>query len=372
MSGSTEPSQPAGERPNLFRRVLGHIPGFRRSGTSADENLFQDLNGLSIAYAACYEKTDLTAARKEADELLRTSSHLIDRLARWWLSEASPAFTAVSTDGVVYASEPSDWPVRLWPDGHEIWVEANGIAVLAKQFVDHGPRFFLGYRVVSIQAELLAFVDRLKHAPETQFEPEVRRLRGSLAQARRDFQTGAVTTARFRYLGGVALGLLLVSPVSLGLLLRQSENTTGETLVLNAVACAIAGAAGAQVSVLTRVTNESLRLDYHIGGRMLVVLGLARPVIGAVLALALYWATVGGVVPLAPPGGGGTAALPGTDDARFAFFIAIGFIAGFSERYAQDMLLIRAPQQPEPSATPPVAALSVEPPPAADERPAGA
>lgn len=370
MSGSTKPVQPPGKRPNLFRRVLGHIPGFRRSAVSADENLYQDLNGLSIAYAACYENVDLTVARKEADRLLRSKSHVIDRLARWWLSESRAAFTAVSTDGVVYASEPSDWPPRLWPDGHQIWVEANGVAVLAKQFVDHGPRFFLGYRVVSIQAELLAFVDRLKYAPDTEFEPEVRRLRGALAQARRDFQTGAVTTARFRYLGGVALGLLLVSPVSLGLLLRQSENTAGETLVLNAVACAIAGAAGALVSVLTRVTNESLRLDYHIGGRMLVVLGLARPVIGAVLALALYWATVGGVVPLAPPGGGTGAALPATDDARFAFFIAIGFIAGFSERYAQDMLLIRAPQQPEQPATPPVTAPSGEPVPASEDRPA--
>lgn len=50
----------------------------------------------------------------------------------------------------------------------------------------------------------------------------------------------------------------------------------------------------------------------------------------------MYFATVGGVVPLKAP----------TDViAQFAFFVAIGFLSGFSERYAQDMLSISSSDQ---------------------------
>jgi hypothetical protein len=341
MSGPTEPSPSHGGRLGPIARFLGRLRGGRRRDAVASDSLFQDLNRLSIRYAECFANHDEMMARKAADELLRTSSSLINRLPRWWMAETTPAFTAVSDDGVVYASEPT-WPKELWPQAHQIWVRANGIAILAKQYVGTGPRFFLSYQVVSIQAELQAFLDRVNKQQTIQFDEEAKRLRGALAQARTDFQTGAVTTARFAYLSGVGAGLLLVAPLSLVLLIRQSSESGSDNLVFDAAACAIAGAAGALVSVLTRVTNESLHLDFHVGPRMLVVLGLARPILGSILALALYWATVGEVVPLAPPG---------APDARYAFFIAIGFIAGFSERYAQDMLLIRTQPQPAPEST---------------------
>lgn len=358
MSGPTEQPPPPRGPLRLVVRGFRRVRQWWRGEPSANANLFQDLNGLSIAYADCFAHPDSAKARKAADELLRAKSGLINRLPRWWMAETTPAFTAVAEDGVVYASEPSPWPDKLWPQAHQIWVRANGIAILAKQYVGEGPRFFLSYQAVSIQAELLAFVDRVNKGQETLFEQEVPRLRGALAQARKDFETGAVTSARFAYLFGVGAGLVLVSPVSLLLLIRQSSEAGSNNLVFDAAACAIAGAAGALVSVLTRVTNESLRLDFRVGPRMLFVLGFARPILGSILALALYWATVGEVVPLAPPV---------ADDARYAFFIAIGFIAGFSERYAQDMLLIRAqPPQPEP-ATPP--ATQAEPPSSAAEQP---
>ena len=112
-------------------------------------------------------------------------------------------------------------------------------------------------------------------------------------------------------------------------------------LVLGATACAIAGQFGALVSVLTRVSGGGLDIDYRAGDRMLGIVGFARPVLGAILASAVYFATVGGVVPLEGP-----------DEvvSRFAFFVAIGFIAGFSERYAQDMLSI-SPSDSQKAAT---------------------
>jgi len=384
MSGPTDPSLSPNGRSGFFRRGLHRIPGFRLKRVSADEGLFQDLNQLSIDYAACYSDPDVALARGKAAALLRERSNVINRLARWWLCETTPAFTALSNEGVVHMSEPSDWPAAVWPQAHKDWAEANRLAILAKQFVEHGPRFYVGYQVVSMQAELLALVERLgheptlEHEPRTTFDLNVLGLSEARAKAVKDFETGAVTKARFRYLGGVGAGLLILAPFSLIALLVQGETAPGaeigqapggnigsvlgaQGLVLDAVACAIAGASGALVSVLTRVTNESLSLDFRVGSLMLFMLGLARPIVGAILALALYWATVGEVVPLAPP----TA-----DNARFAFFIAIGFIAGFSERYAQDMLLIRAPEQSDQTSTSSKQTPSGEPPPGGTEQPA--
>ena len=356
MSGSAEPSAPEGGSLGLLARLRRGVRRRPRVG-AAPTSLFQELNRLSIAHADCFADPDQVAARKAADQLLWQSSSVIGRLPRWWLAETLPAFTAVTEDGVVHASEPSLWPNKLWPVAHQIWVRANGLAILAKQYVNPGTRFFLGWQVVSIQAELLAFADRVSKDPATHFEDEVPRLEMALAQAWRDFETGAVTSARFAYLGGVGAGLLLVSPASLALLIRQSSVTGADNLVFDAAACAIAGAAGALVSVLTRVTNESLRVDFRVGRRMLLVLGFARPILGAILALALFWATIGEVVPLSPPG---------SADARYAFFIAIGFIAGFSERYAQDMLLIRAQPPSEQATSSGASSTELE---AADQRP---
>jgi hypothetical protein len=89
-----------------------------------------------------------------------------------------------------------------------------------------------------------------------------------------------------------------------------------------------AGALGALVSVLHRMTSGDLKLDFHAGKRMLTLFGAVRPVIGAVFGMALFVLLRGGLLPAI-----GTPAVP------LAFYAAIGFLAGFNERFAQDMLV---------------------------------
>jgi hypothetical protein len=332
MTGSSGSSTSGTPRLSLWQRFLRWIR-LRRGYDLSDERILQSLNILSIAYAETFATRSGADARKAAGELLKTQSTLIDRLPRWWMAETAPAFTSVAIDELVYASEPSEWPDAMWPDAHLLWERANEIATLARQYLGRGPRFSATYPVVAIQAELLAFLDRANRNMTIDFAAESKRLDELLTKARSDFDRTAVSPARITYLTGVAIALLAASPLSAALLVAQAFGWGLDPLFANAAAAAVAGASGAVVSVLTRITNETLRVDYHVGRRMLLILGLARPILGAVLALALYWATVARLVPLAPPVEG--------SDVRFAFFIAIGFLAGFSERYAQDMLLVR-------------------------------
>jgi hypothetical protein len=73
----------------------------------------------------------------------------------------------------------------------------------------------------------------------------------------------------------------------------------------------------------------NLRVRMEPGASTVRLLGAFRPIIGAVLALAILTLVLGGLIPLAPP----------SDPAQKAFFLAgLAFLSGFSERYAQDML----------------------------------
>lgn len=89
-----------------------------------------------------------------------------------------------------------------------------------------------------------------------------------------------------------------------------------------------AGAVGATASVLNRVSRNRLRLDYEAGTARLHILGAVRPVLGGISGLILYFAVEGGLLPLDP----------GAEFSRFAFLIVLSVAAGFSERFAEDML----------------------------------
>ncbi len=88
-----------------------------------------------------------------------------------------------------------------------------------------------------------------------------------------------------------------------------------------------AGGIGAVVSVLTRMTSGRLRLDVHAGRGMLAVYGAVRPFVGAISGMVVFVLIVGGLLPEIHASG-----------PPLAFYTAIGFFAGFSERFAQDML----------------------------------
>jgi hypothetical protein len=61
-----------------------------------------------------------------------------------------------------------------------------------------------------------------------------------------------------------------------------------------------------------------------------VALGLMRPFIGALFAVALYFFIQGDLVSVFQ--------LPDGEQAQRYFFAGLGFLAGFSERFAQDMV----------------------------------
>lgn len=142
--------------------------------------------------------------------------------------------------------------------------------------------------------------------------------------------------ARFEYFEGVGLSALITIPVlavagwaavHYGLNHFSEPGEPGSF-----TAAIIGGAAGAVISVTQRMTsNTSLVLDFTAPKWQKKALGALRPVVGAVFGAVVYFALIGGLLAVhAQTGKDASVAL--------GFFAVAGFAAGFSERFATDVL----------------------------------
>jgi len=118
---------------------------------------------------------------------------------------------------------------------------------------------------------------------------------------------------------------------------------------MSGLAALIAGAIGAVVSVVQRINAGAFELDYDVGRPYAFFLGGLRPLIGGAFALAITFAFTSGMLHL-PVGSQDKEA-----NHKLAVLV-VGFLAGFSERWAQDTLTAALPaggsSSPQPEAPP--------------------
>lgn len=144
------------------------------------------------------------------------------------------------------------------------------------------------------------------------------------------FHQAAARTAQMIYLRGMLMGLavvLVLTPVLAWLL--SSLDVPGVDGALF-IGCLISGAFGAVMSVLIRMSNNKFSVSHEVGRDWVTNLGAARPFIGAIFALLLYFAFKGELLQ--------QISLPEEQASEFAFFIAAGFLIGFSERLAKEVI----------------------------------
>jgi hypothetical protein len=149
-----------------------------------------------------------------------------------------------------------------------------------------------------------------------------------LEQAAHYYLRAASRYAKFDYFVGMLVGifvcLLVIALGALVWVLFGFDAYIGKILV----GCLVAGGIGAVISVLSRMTFGELVLDYEAGRRLLTMFGGFRPVIGMAFGAAMWVMAGSGVLALGP-----------SEASKIPYFqILIAFLAGFSERWAQDML----------------------------------
>jgi hypothetical protein len=201
--------------------------------------------------------------------------------------------------------------------------------------------------VVASAGHLLSIVDaRAEGADEPTTEAAIVQERREISKAESYFREAANGQAQMVYFAGMATVALAISLVAAIWLAIDWASP---------VAAMIAGAVGAVVSVIQRITSGKFSLEVDVGRPYIFFLGGLRPLIGGAFAMAVCFAFSGGLLHL-------PVAANETTDHRHLALLVLGFMAGFSERWAQDALTTVVPEsRPQPPSTHTAGTVATEP-----------
>ncbi len=222
---------------------------------------------------------------------------------------------------------------QLCRDAHRTFQAAAQPSEKAKRDLEE-----VGEMLYSVLTRVILTASVLEKKDSTQQERDE-----ALAAVRMQWKTTRASVdemiqrqARFEYFEGVGLSACITIPV-LGALawlaVRFGANEFSEPGDSGSLAAAVVGGGmGAVISVTQRMTTSAtLKIDFTAPKVQKVLVGALRPIIGAVFGAVIYFAIIGGILAIE--------ARTGKDaSVSLAFFAVAGFAAGFSERFATDVL----------------------------------
>jgi hypothetical protein len=221
----------------------------------------------------------------------------------------------------------TDWVTKHSPQTAETLQRTELLAIRASEILRGTPERIAMRRLHAVASHLLGFVDRFDGRPEpdaertftTTQEQELRRIDSYYRRA-------AANAGRLVYFSGMMYGAIAVTVLGVFLAVVLGWLGATETTLKTFFACYAAGAVGALVSVMSRMSsNEKFTIEYDVGRTPLRWLGSFRPVLGAVFGVAAYYLLQSDILRTDPPEG----------NARFFYYGILAFVAGFSERTAK-------------------------------------
>ncbi|HEY2742014.1 MAG TPA: hypothetical protein VGI69_07540 [Gaiellaceae bacterium] len=227
----------------------------------------------------------------------------------------------------------TDWATKNAPEVATELHRCDELAVRAKAVLTGVRQRICLELVVSCATHLLSLVDRRAGTEdEAQAAAALERERAAIDKVESYYCQAANGQAQLVYFGGIATVFLVIAGIAAAWLSISWAAP---------VAALAAGAAGAVVSVMQRINSGKFELEYDVGGPYAFFLGGLRPLIGGAFAMAITFAFDGGLLHLPVAKG------ESTDHRRLALLV-LAFLAGFSERWAQDTLTSIVPSAAEP------------------------
>jgi hypothetical protein len=222
----------------------------------------------------------------------------------------------------------TDWSTQDFPEVAEQLHRCDELAVRANAVLKSVRQRICMQLVFASASHLLSLVDaRAGSTSETAVADAVAKESAAIDKAEAYYHEAANGQAQMAYFAGMAMVTAVLS-IFAAVYLTLAWATP--------VAALIAGAVGAVVSVVQRINSGKFELATDVGGYPCVLGGL-RPLIGGAFAMAISFAFSGGLLHLPVAVG------ESTDNRRLALLV-LGFVAGFSERWAQDTLTSIVPE----------------------------
>jgi len=259
-------------------------------------------------------------SKRPRRNFLRTCLHLFDPAPA-----SSSAIHIEPTFG-----DPADWKAK------EILFHCMNLHYKALEFLTPQPRKICMRMIFGVIATLLGTLDaraldRQKDKPFGSDPTEVATLERELAQAQAYYRASAQRQAQLEYLLGMLTAIIPAAVITVIIAV------TAGLLDKPATVAVLGGAIGAVVSVMSRMSSGSIELKPESGKKTIRALGFMRPVIGGIFGAVVYVFLAGGIVEIVtPPTGTG----------ELAFYGGLGFLSGFSERFANDVIAQGASKTP--------------------------
>jgi hypothetical protein len=214
--------------------------------------------------------------------------------------------------------DPADWHAKA------LLFRCVHLHYRALEFLTPQPRKICMRLIFGVIMALLGTLDAHRARGEETEEPlELETLQNEIAEAERYYERAAQRQGQLEYLVGMLMALVSAG-ILVSLLAVLGVNPIGHPIGVSL----IAGGIGGVLSVMTRMTNGNLYVRAEAGKWAIRALGGIRPIVGAAFGAALYILLAGGVVDFfkAPAGD------------KTLFYAGLAFLAGFSERFAQDAI----------------------------------
>lgn len=192
-------------------------------------------------------------------------------------------------------------------------------------------RTLLVQRVMTSACQLLGLLESASPPESKERQAAVAAQKVRLTELDREYREAASRDVQLVYTAGLLLGLggIVLYATAVGSILARGGVSASSSAAI--AGYAIAGAVGALVSIMSRVNEGTLALkfDLDLARGFVLLIGSMRAFIGMVFGLLAFFAVTSGFVKLF--------VLPASgSDERFYFLCAVAFLAGFSERWAQD------------------------------------
>ena len=303
------------------------------------ETFSEQRGGLITAYfceniRVAAALTDIWSAADRPDGPVRTLQELREERAEYKKRNAAQRF--VAWVGGLFSEKASNTAIHIEPTfgdpdsprAKQILFRSLKVHYQALEYLKPKPRKICMRMTFNVITMLLGTLDNRigRGEPASAFDQshaDQRTLEHELESTEAYYLTSVRRQARIHYMLGMLIGLPLAGLVAY-ILYSFHDLPTNMSIAF------AAGAAGALVSVMERLTSGKLEMNHEAGRTINVTLGLMRPFIGALFALALYFFISGDLVSVFQ--------LPDDAQSQRYFFAGIGFLAGFSERFAQDMV----------------------------------
>jgi hypothetical protein len=179
----------------------------------------------------------------------------------------------------------------------------------------------------AVQEHVLGYIERTPSHDTKQEHQLITEQRRELARIEDYYLRAGAKAGRIVYVTGMLTGATVIAITCAILAITLTHNGhdwNHNVRVL--LLCAGAGAVGALVSVLSRMSsgkNDKFSVDFEVGRPLLRRLGIYKPLVGSVFGLALYFLLISGILMTQAP----------SETNAIYFYTVIAFLAGFSERF---------------------------------------